>query len=99
MPSRAFQQATILGSDGTLNLTDITGLATVAGTGSYTDLINKPSTTSITEGTNLYYTDSRARAAITVTGSGTYDSNTGVITVTGDVTTAKLKRVNWFNND
>jgi hypothetical protein len=40
----------------------------------------------ITEGTRLYYTDARARAAISVTGSGSYNSTTGVITVTGGVT-------------
>ena len=39
------------------------------------------------------------RTAISVTGSGGYDNSTGVITVTGDVTTAKLKRINWFNNE
>lgn len=40
----------------------------------------------ITEGsTNLFFTDSRARAAISVTGSGTYDDATGVIDITGDV--------------
>jgi hypothetical protein len=44
------------------------------------------STTDISEGTNLYYTDTRARAAISVTGSGSYNSSTGVITVTGGVT-------------
>ncbi|NBQ97394.1 MAG: hypothetical protein EBU12_04030, partial [Microbacteriaceae bacterium] len=42
MPSRAFQQATLLGSDGVLNTADLAGLATVATTGSYSDLTNKP---------------------------------------------------------
>ena len=51
----------------------------VAVSGDYT-------TTLVTEGTNLYYTDARARAAISVTGSGSYNSATGVITVTGGVT-------------
>ena len=38
-------------------------------------------TTNISEGTNKYYTDARARAAISATGSGgSYDSSTGVIT-------------------
>lgn len=45
-------------------------------------------TTDLTEGTNLYYLDSRARAAISVTDSGgdgslSYDNSTGVITYTG----------------
>jgi hypothetical protein len=39
-------------------------------------------TTNITEGTNLYYTDARARGAISVSGNATYNSSTGVITVT-----------------
>lgn len=38
-------------------------------------------TTDVTEGTRLYYTDARARASISVTGSGiSYNSSTGVIT-------------------
>ena len=43
-------------------------------------------TSNVTEGTNLYFTTARARASISVTGSGSYDSATGVITVTGGVT-------------
>ena len=39
-------------------------------------------TTGITEGTNLYYTDARARAAHSfISGSGAYNSSTGVITI------------------
>jgi methylphosphotriester-DNA--protein-cysteine methyltransferase len=46
------------------------------------------STTNLSEGTNLYYTDARARAAISVTDSGgdgslSYNNATGVITYTG----------------
>jgi hypothetical protein len=45
-------------------------------------------TTDLTEGTNLYYLDSRARASVSVTdlggdGSLSYDNSTGVITYTG----------------
>lgn len=40
-------------------------------------------TTNVAEGTNLYYTNARARAAISVSGSGSYDSGTGVISITG----------------
>ena len=45
-------------------------------------------TADLTEGANLYYLDSRARAAVSVTdaggdGSAAYDSTTGVITYTG----------------
>ena len=43
-------------------------------------------TANVTELTNLYFTDARARTAISVTGSGSYDNTTGVITVTGGVT-------------
>jgi hypothetical protein len=47
----------------------------VATSGDYT-------TTQVTEGTNLYYTDLRARASLSFTaGSGTYNSTTGVITI------------------
>ena len=53
--------------------------AVVATSGDYTTAL-------VTEVTNLYYTDARARAAISVTGSGSYDSATGIITVTGGVT-------------
>ena len=54
----------------------------------YVEISASPGTTdSLTEGsTNLYYTNTRARAAISVTGSGSYNSTTGVITVTGGVT-------------
>jgi hypothetical protein len=48
-------------------------------------------TTDVAEGTNLYYTDTRARNAISVTGSGSYDPATGVITVTGGVTSVNTK--------
>lgn len=40
------------------------------------------STTNITEGTNLYFTNARARGALSFTaGSGAYNSTTGVITI------------------
>jgi len=49
--------------------------AIVATSGDYT-------TTQVTEGTNLYYTDVRARASLSfVAGSGAYNSTTGVITI------------------
>lgn len=49
--------------------------AVVAQSGDYT-------TTQVTEGTNLYYTDARSRAALSfVAGSGAYNSTTGVITI------------------
>jgi hypothetical protein len=49
--------------------------AVVATSGDYT-------TTQVTEGTNLYFTDSRSRLALSfVAGSGAYNSTTGVITI------------------
>jgi hypothetical protein len=39
-------------------------------------------TTNVAEGSNLYYTDARARAAISATGSISYNSTTGVISYT-----------------
>ena len=43
-------------------------------------------TTAVVEGTNLYFTNARSRAAISVAGAGSYDNSTGVITITGGVT-------------
>ena len=43
-------------------------------------------TNQLTEGTtNLYFTDARARAAISVTGDGSYDNGTGIITINAPV--------------
>ena len=42
------------------------------------------STSDLAEGTNLYYTDTRARAAISVSGDLSYNSSTGVISFTND---------------
>lgn len=43
-------------SDGVLTAGEISGLSTVAATGSYNDLTNKPTTDGITEGsTNKFY--------------------------------------------
>ena len=78
------------------NFTDLDGRTTTV-EGAYVKTINgvSPSsnavtitTANITENTNLYYTDARARAAISVTDSGgdgslAYNSSTGVITYTG----------------
>lgn len=40
------------------------------------------STTNLTEGTNLYYTDARARSAISASGDVSYNNTTGVISFT-----------------
>ena len=41
------------------------------------------STTDLAEGTNLYYTDARSRASISVSGDLSYNSSTGVISSSG----------------
>jgi hypothetical protein len=51
----------------------------VAVSGDYT-------TTLVTEGTNLYFTDARARSALSVTGPLTYNSGTGVFGITASAT-------------
>ena len=61
-------------------------------TGQVSDISNHD-TGDLTEGTNLYYTDARARAAISVTGDLAYNSTTGVISYT---TPTNLSE---FNND
>lgn len=50
-------------------------------TGTVSSLSNQ-TTTGLAEGTNLYYTNSRARAAISVSGSLGYNSGTGVVSFT-----------------
>ena len=58
--------------------------AVSSGTGALT-------TDDIPEGSlNEYYLDSRARSAISVTGSGTYNPSTGVIDIQGGVTSVNL---------
>lgn len=44
------------------------------------------STSNIAEGSNLYYTNTRVRSAISVTGTGSYDQANGIINVVGGVT-------------
>ena len=50
-------------------------------TGTVSSLSNHD-TADLTEGSNLYYTDARARAAISATGDISYNSSTGVISFT-----------------
>ena len=56
--------------------------------GQFNVILAAKNTANLTEGSNLYFTDARARAAISVTdaggdGSMTYNSSTGVFTYTG----------------
>lgn len=66
---------------------DLVGDITGNVTGQVSDISNH-TTTELTEGNNLYYTDTRARLAVSATdtggdGSFSYDSATGVFTYTG----------------
>lgn len=71
---------------GTINA-DLVGNITGNVTGQVSDISNH-STTDLAEGTNLYYTDTRARLAVSSSdaggdGSFSYDNSTGVFTYTG----------------
>jgi hypothetical protein len=63
------------------------GTGSTTATGAKTNLglaavATSASTTDLTEGTKLFYTDARARAAVSFTaGSGAYNNTTGVITI------------------
>jgi hypothetical protein len=45
-------------------------------------------TADVTESTNLYFTNARARSAISVSGNGSYNSSTGVITINAGAVTS-----------
>jgi hypothetical protein len=55
---------------------------TYDGAGAFTSTVGALTTTNVAEGANLYYTDTRARAAISSTGDISYDASTGVISFT-----------------
>jgi hypothetical protein len=61
----------------------VSGVSSVFGrTGAVVSVSGDYTTSQVTEGTNLYYTDVRARSSNSfVAGSGAYDSTTGVITI------------------
>ena len=85
-------------SGNTLSSTSITGTLTLSTslsanvignlTGAVTGTVSSISnhtTTNLTEGTNLYYTNTRARDALSATGSVSYNSGSGVISYTESV--------------
>ena len=77
----------VAGTNITLTYNDTAGTITIdaAADGGYD--LSSNDTDDLAEGaTNLYYTNARARGAISVTGSGTYNSTTGVIDIQGGVT-------------
>ena len=75
------------------------GLHQVATTGSYADLNSKPTTAQISEDTNLYYTDARVRAAISASGSLSYNSSTGTISYTTPTTSGVVEGTNLYYTD
>lgn len=75
--------AAALGDDANFSTTITNSIATKLAIADFsttfdTNLATK-TTTNLDEGDNLYYTDARARAAISATGDISYDSETGVI--------------------
>jgi hypothetical protein len=70
------------GSNITTTYDDAAGTLTIAAT---EDNLSNNDTDDLSEGsTNLYYTDARARAAISASGDLSYNSTTGVISFTND---------------
>jgi hypothetical protein len=74
---------TALGNKTTADLTEGTNLYYT--TARFNADFNNQNTSNLPEGTNLYYTDTRARAAISVTGDGSYNNTSGVITIDSPV--------------
>ena len=95
--------AAALGDDANFASTVTTSIGTKLATADFTSTadtwIGTKDTDDLSEGsTNLYYTDARARSAISATGDVSYDSGTGVISFTqsaevNDLTAA----VTWAN--
>ena len=71
---------------GAISVTGDLGYNATTGVISYTT----PTTTGITEGTNLYYTDARVRAAVSASGDLGYNAATGVFSFT-ERTDAEVK--------
>jgi len=86
MPSQSLTLATLLDPDGSLANLSVTEDA-LANESITSRTINVASVTTdfISEGfANLYYTDERARLAISVQGAGSYDNANGIITIGGN---------------
>lgn len=82
--------------------------ATVATSGAYGDLSGTPTipstTTAIAEGSNLYYTNARARAAISLTTTGssgvaTYNNSTGELNIPNYTSSATVSSVGISSTD
>ena len=98
-------QATKLATARNIALTGpITGTASFDGTANAniaTSLdISSKSTSDLSEGSNLYYTDARTRAAVSATGSINYNSGTGVFSFTqGNTDTISEGSSNLYYTD
>jgi hypothetical protein len=77
--------ATALGNDANFATTTATALGTKLATADFTSTANTwlgtKTTANLAENTNLYYTDTRARASNSAGTGVTYDSGTGVISI------------------
>ena len=91
-----------LGVTGTITGTlsgSVTGNVTGDVTGTVSSISNHD-TGDLTEGSNLYYTNARARAAISATGSLSYDNSTGVMSFTqGNTDTVAEGSTNLYYTD
>ena len=98
-------QATRLATARNIALTGpITGTASFDGTAnaniSTTLDISGKTTSDLSEGSNLYYTDTRARSSVSATGSIAYNSGTGVFSFTqGDTDTISEGSTNLYYTD
>lgn len=83
-----------ISASGSLSYNNTTGV--ISFTDAVTSVAGKTgavslNTADVAESGNLYYTDARARAAVSVTGNGSYNSTTGVITISAPVTSVAGK--------
>ena len=78
-----------LSVSGSLSFNPLTGVIGYTTPTTIASLSNH-TTTALAEGTNLYYTDTRARSAISVSGDLSYNSSTGVISFTQDKSFSSL---------
>ena len=88
------------GSNITVTYDDLANTLTIsaATTGSGYDLSGN-TTSDLAEGTNLYFTDARARTAISVSGDLSYDNLTGVISYSHPSTTNVAEGTNLYFTD
>ena len=96
--------AAALGDDANFSTTITNSIATklaIADFNSTFDTrLGTKTTSDLTEGTNLYYTDARARASISATGSLSYNSTSGVISFTqGNTDTVAEGTTNLYYTD